>query len=400
MSSSGTPADIGVSKQSCPVCGSTEDIHFFLDVPGVPILCNVLWRTREEALSAPRGDLRLGFCRRCGHVYNYAYDPELLVYTEEYENSLHFSSRFQRYAEELADRLIERFGLRNRDVIEIGCGQGDFLEMLCRKGGNRGIGFDPSFRPPSEPVTPTTFRIIPDLYGERYSGYPVDFICSRHVLEHVQQPVPFLETLRHSIGDRRPIGIFFEVPDVAFTLKGLAIWDLIYEHCSYFSRSSLSRLFSDRGFEVRDLFSTFDGQFLCIEALAGVDTVAAQVSTAADLAEAVITFPARYREKVDAWRDTFATFRRDGRRAVVWGAGSKGVSILNVLRDDEPVEYVVDLNPRKHGMHVSGTGQRIVPPEFLREYRPDVVVGMNAIYADEIRGMLAALGIGAELVMA
>jgi hypothetical protein len=78
---------------------------------------------------------------------------------------------------------------------------------------------------------------------------------------------------------------------------------------------------------------------------------------------------------------------------VVWGGGSKGVTFLNMLKAQHQIEYVVDLNPRKQGKYVAGTGQKIVPPEFLWEYRPDIVIVMNPIYENEIRQMLNELAI-------
>jgi hypothetical protein len=62
------------------------------------------------------------------------------------------------------------------------------------------------------------------------------------------------------------------------------------------------------------------------------------------------------------------------------------------------VEYVVDINPRKHGMYMPGTGQRIVGPEFLAEYRPDKVIVINPVYVDEIGKDLKRLGLGVELL--
>jgi hypothetical protein len=83
---------------------------------------------------------------------------------------------------------------------------------------------------------------------------------------------------------------------------------------------------------------------------------------------------------------------------VIWGSGSKGVSFLTTLGIEAEVEYAVDINPYKHGMYMAGTGQRIVPPEFLREYRPDLVIAMNPVYLAEIGAALESLGVEAELV--
>jgi hypothetical protein len=48
-------------------------------------------------------------------------------------------------------------------------------------------------------------------------------------------------------------------------------------------------------------------------------------------------------------------------------------------------------------MYLAGTGHRIVAPEFLRQYRPDVVIAMNSIYLTEIGDQMRAMGVDAEL---
>jgi hypothetical protein len=71
-----------------------------------------------------------------------------------------------------------------------------------------------------------------------------------------------------------------------------------------------------------------------------------------------------------------------------------------MLNVQDAITYVVDINPRKHGHFVTGTGQQIVPPEFLQEYQPDVVIVMNPIYKDEIKKTLGQFGLSAELLFA
>ena len=53
----------------------------FFEVRQVPIHCNVLLHSREEATQYPKGDMVLGFCNVCGLIYNLAFDPELMNYT-------------------------------------------------------------------------------------------------------------------------------------------------------------------------------------------------------------------------------------------------------------------------------------------------------------------------------
>src|SRR3546814_19695643 len=74
---------------------------------------------------------------------------------------------------------------------------------------------------------------------------------------------------------------------------------------------------------------------------------------------------------------------------------------LNLLQVETGggIDYVVDINPRKRGRFVPGTGQEIVDPAFLRDYRPDVLIVMNPEYQDEIATTAESLGLDSELVL-
>jgi SAM-dependent methyltransferase len=369
--------------RACSVCGR-GDLEPFLEVGRVPVFCNVLWPTREEALDAPRGDIALAFCSGCGMVRNLAFDPELVRYSPGYENSLHFSPSFQRFAEDLARRLIDRYDLREKHVIDVGCGQGDFLTLLCELGGNRGVGFDPS-------RAGTTNSGNPSFVRGFYAGEPADFICCRHVLEHVETPRELLDVLAPGAT------VYFEVPDGGYMLREASVWDLIYEHPSYFTAPALARLFEDQGFGVLDLGDSFGGQYLYIEAAQGRES-RARGGSPEDLAPLVHEFARRYEQKTVDGTRRLDRFAERGSRVAVWGAGSKGVSFLNMIGGGERVAGVVDINPRKHGRFVPGTGQRIEAPDALRHSGVDIVLAMNRLYVDEIRRSLRELGVDADVV--
>jgi SAM-dependent methyltransferase len=387
----------------CPICDAV-DIVFFLEIAQAPAHCNLLWSTREEAVRAPRGEIHLSFCQNCGHIFNPAFQPQLMEYSQDYENSLFVSPRFQKYSMELVGNLIARHDLHGKQILEIGSGQGDFLQLLCELGGNRGIGFDPSYVPaPNKNTTSQRITFIQDFYSSKYRDYEADFICCRHVLEHLPQPREILKTINHSIGNRDGATVFFEVPNVMFTLGDLGIWDIIYEHPSYFSAPSLTWLFSTSGFLVSNVYTAYNNQFLCIEAR--LDTSGGKSSLgsredASDLSNATKAFSDKYRNEVERWRQVLGTAAEEGKQVIIWGAGSKGVTFLNALEIYDSIEYVVDINPRKQGKFIAGTGQQIVSPLFLREYKPDVILVMNSIYENEIRALVRDLDLSPDFLNA
>lgn len=373
-------------------------MNVFFDMPDVPVFCNVLWPDRNRAQQCERGDIKLAFCPQTGLIRNIAFDPSRLNYTEAYENALDFSPHFQDYIRSLAAHLVQRHQLYQKDIIEIGCGQGHFLRALCQLGDNRGTGFDPSYAPPSETGDAGGYiTFIQDYYGEGYAHQASDFICCRHTLEHIQDPATLLHTLRQSLGNPETV-VFFEVPNALYSFRHMAIWDIIYEHCCYFAPVSLAGVFTACGFDVQDLSEAYDGQFLCLEARPGTIDTAVDAEQMYELSQDVQAFQTNFDRKLHIWQQHLAELSRAGKRAVVWGAGSKGVTFLNLLKAWGQIDYVVDIHPRKAGMYIPGTGQQIVPPAFLQTYQPDVVLIMNPIYTDEIRAMSQALNVDPEFV--
>lgn len=216
-----------------------------------------------------------------------------------------------------------------------------------------------------------------------------------------------MSSLRMTIDDIANTSLFFEVPNVLFILEGMSIWDIIYEHFSYFGVGSLARLFGTCGFSVEKIYETFDGQYICIEAKLGDRVCTAEPlenQARAEVIRLASEFATRCESKVEGWRRRLKGMADSGARVVVWGAGSKGVTFLNAVDarciGARSLAYVVDANERKQGHFAAGTGQEILPPAFMTEYRPDVVIVMNPAYMSEIRRTLDDLGVRAELVQA
>lgn len=385
---------------SCPACGG-HGLEGFYRQTGVPSHSCLLMSSEQEAQGFPRGDVELGLCRRCGFICNAVVDMSLQAYSSTYEETQGFSPRFQQFAHDLAQRVVEKYDVRGKDVLEIGCGKGEFLVDLCEIGGNRGVGVDPAIV--EERVeTSAEVRFIADYWSERYADLTGDLIVCRHTLEHVQPVGDFMRLLRRTIGDRLDTVVLFELPDVMRVLRETAFWDIYYEHCSYFTPGSLARLFRQTGFEVLDLALDYDDQYILIEAqpvvegAGGGDPLPLEEEPQ-ETARAVDDFRRDLAARLAGWRERLERERSGGRRTVLWGSGSKGVAFLNTLSIENEVEVVVDINPFKHGKYMAGTAQRIVAPDFLREYRPDLVIAMNPIYRDEIGRDLESMGVPAEL---
>lgn len=384
------------TQSTCPSCGSHR-LRDFYRVEGVPVHCNLLLESCPQALKQQRAELELVVCEGCGFMYNRAFDEAKMSHGREYEASQGSSGTFNAFARRLAQRWIERYGVRNKTVLEIGCGGGEFLELICELGDNLGIGIDPA----CTPRTTGRVKSIAGRYGPQYADLPADFVCCRHTLEHIPQTRAFISTLHQALGGRRDVVVGFELPDTWRILQEGAFWDVYYEHCSYFTPGSLARLFRGGGFDLLHLEREYADQYLVLDARVGdgMGQPMAIEESAAQSVAAAMNFARVVDEKCRIWRQRIDQWR--GRRIVLWGSGSKGVGFLTALGlNVEQVSHVVDINPRKQGKFMAGTGQRIIGPIELEEIQPHVVIVMNPIYQDEIRMELQRHGVTAQLFMA
>lgn len=389
------PTAAGSSVSACPVCASPTQLFF--TAADLPVHVGVLWADADSAKRAQKGPVGLAFCRACGLVHNPFFDPLLLDYGQEYDNSLHASGVFREFEVALAERLITRYDLRNASVVEVGSGGGHFLSVVCDRGDNVGTGFDPSFSTGQlEAESGGRVTIVRDEYSPGAFSGPIDLLCCRQVLEHIPDPMAFLETLRSGAGPGTII--YLEVPNSRMLLEGLSVWDIVYEHCLYFTDESFRFAVEAAGFDVIEARDDYEGQLLGLDLRRG-DRVPSPPDLGR-LGDLVSSFAQQYGQRVAAWTDRLEEMFEEGRVIAAWGGGARAIGFLNMLDVAEGISCVVDLNERKQGTHIAGTGQPIVAPLYLRELRPDVVIVFNAIYLDEITAALHEMDLDPEVLAA
>ncbi|WP_172300500.1 class I SAM-dependent methyltransferase [Pseudoruegeria sp. HB172150] len=380
----------------CPVSGSTNLKPVFT-LGNVPVICNQLWPDADAAREAPAGDVDLVICPETAMIWNAAFEPERMVYAPGYENALHFSPKFQAFAEELAKGLVDRFDLKGKHVFEIGCGDGHMLDLMSKHGAATATGFDPSMEGKETPFTARDgVEIVPEYFRSDQLDRPFDAILCRHVLEHLDAPMPLLHDIRRAIGDR-DVPVYFEVPNAGWMLRAVSMWDVIYEHVGYWTAASMEAAFRRAGFAPVSVTEGYDGQFLMLEARpTAPDPSWLSPDTTRVIADAE-AFATAANGLLAGWRDRLS--RLDG-KAVIWGAGSKGITFANALGDAAaPLAALVDLNPRKHGLYAPGVALPVVAPDDLKTIQPDLVLISNALYEQEISDQVRGMGLNPEFAV-
>jgi hypothetical protein len=312
-----------------------------------------------------------------------------------------FSGRFRQYAQELSDHLIATYKLQHKYIVEVGGGQGEFLKMICERGNNVGLNIDPNCRPADD--ISRNVRFVREFFRVKDAHKPPpDFVICRHLLEHLANPREFIKMVRKMV-DQNAI-VYFEVPNANFILRKSVCWEIIHQHCSYFTSTSLSKLFSECGFELCDISERFGGQFLALEARVRSQAIQPRQNGWTDRQETTKFCNAMgtaFNSSVKEWSHYLEEQRKKRRRLIAWGAGAKAVTFLNVVDPDgTAVSHVVDVNPRKVSRFIPGSAQEIISPNAVRDLRPEIAVITNPIYREEIGAALSDLGLIVKLMVA
>ena len=377
-------------------------MEVFYELQGIPVHSCSMLNNRQEALEFPLGELCLGVCIRCGFIANVAYDPGHAAYSAAYEDQQGFSGTFNEFARQLAVDLVDRYDLHGKHLIEIGCGKGDFLSLLCELGDNTGVGIDPACNPDRlDPSAAARIRLIPEYYSEKHAGEIGDMVLTRHTLEHIYEVRQFVDMVSKPLRVQPNTVVFIEVPDAGRVVRGMAFEDVYYEHCSYFSPGTLARLLRKAGYDVVDVALDYGNQYLLLWAFFRKPRSKSSFpieEAPHEMVDAAQRFSSGIGRKLDLWRQEITRMAEEGMRPVIWGSGSKCVSFMTTLGIGEEIAAVVDINPHRHGRYLPGVGKEVMPPERLVDVDPGVVIVMNQMYLGEIADSLRNMCLQPELV--
>jgi hypothetical protein len=355
-------------EKQCPACGYT--IAKVIFDAGVKPLAMIAWaESEEEAKSVQSFNQEYIQCLGCSHVWNHLFDWEHVPYGNKPNKMYNDGAQWKNHIEGLQHWLSDRIP-NNPTVIDIGCGDGNFLISMAKQYGNSGIflGFDPGgdVDPKQSAINfkRTLFSPIEDT-----AKYTPDLIVMRHVIEHLSAPSSFLHALAWGASDyEKPTYLYCEVPCIDRVFKTGRLADFYYEHPSQFTSLSFSRMLSTAGQNV-DVHHSYDGEVICGLVELSPSSEQSEISKGADLYFS--TTPSSIKQITHQLNDLV----KSGKSLAVWGGTGKCAAFMhhyNVSSDDIPT--VVDSDERKWCTYVPGVGQEIRSPSHLLEKPVDILI--------------------------
>lgn len=372
-------------NKKCPVCDSHKTIEVY-SFPPAPIMQNSLAESKRMALKTRLSVVVLYGCIECNHVWNAAFEESLTSYSNSYNNSQSASAHFTEYTKRLAERLVSEYGLCEKKVVEVGCGKGQFMQLLRDAGVKRLSGHDPTYETTNtwldNAVQKNFFR------SSTVGTEKPDFICTRHVLEHIQYPTLFVKSIGNCLASGGTM--YFEFPRREWIQNNGAWFDFFYEHTNYFSHKSLLVCCERAGFGDVSVSLGLGRQYfqVCARAIHRSKRYSVKPASLKRLNQMIVN----EFKKREIWLRTMPKF-------IIWGAGAKTHTFLNRLQittDRCPV--VIDINENKQGKYITGTGQQVCPPESIAKFFDYTVIVANPAYLSEITEQLHQLNFRGKII--
>ena len=384
-------------KICCPCCTKQENQALF-QTCSIPVMPNQLCRTKNEAKAVPRGDIFLVRCGACGTVWNRDYQPERMSYDAKYDNSQDLGQEYQVHFRRMLDFLTSNVDLREKKVLEIGCGKGRFLTSLAKKTGCLACGVDPSYLG-GEKSADGLCSFIKGTYdqtlAQSFGEGAFDCVIMRQVFDQLPNPG---EVMRNIAFNLRMDGyLYVEGLEFQNLLTRRSILDLSYERRTYFTAESLKRVMSNAGIEMTVRTTGFHGQYMAALGRKNAE------GTIPDNCESRVcegTRPWGAEQDLARARGRLEELGRAGRLAR-GGAANRGVMFCNLLdRETVLIDCVVDILPAKQGGFLPGSGHPIIAPKELEAHGIRWVIAANRNYEQEIKKQLQDMGSRAGVLTA
>jgi 2-polyprenyl-3-methyl-5-hydroxy-6-metoxy-1,4-benzoquinol methylase len=356
-------------ENKCRICSSIIKSNPELILENIPRLVHDLPLNLGDD-SSTGINLEIYECNTCGHfqIFNNS-----TVYIKDVGSSHAFSKSMINHRISQAVKFIETYNLKNKKVLDIGCGDGHFMTILKNAGANV-FGIEPSEHSVSICLN-KNLNVQKGLINKTslLENAPFDGFVCMHVFEHIPDVNIFLSSIWDHLNDSA-IGLI-EVPNFENSINFQRIYDFSSEHLSYFTTRTLRFALEKNSFEVLEIYSDWENEHL----VAIVKKIGKQ--------------------KLDGIKGKFENLKssflnllnrkktNDNYRIAIWGASTHSITLLSLI-NPTGIEFIVDSSEYKQNRYTPVTKIPVFSPSKIINSNIDLIIVMAPRYTREILNQL------------
>lgn len=324
----------------------------------------------EASLEAERGvDLTVCQCSECGLVQ--LSEPPVPYYRDVIRAAA-VSEPVKAFKTEQFSRLVGKYGLQGKKVIEIGCGKGEFLS-LWKGSGVHVYGLEHAETSVKHCLENglSAFQGYLDASEFQLPNGPFDAFALLMFLEHMPDPNASLRGIHNNLVEDA-VGLI-EVPNFDMVVRNHLFSEFIADHLLYFTRETLQFTLQLNGFEILECSESRDDYVLSaiVRKRKSLDLLAFHAAQDG------------VRQEIETFIDRFPA-----KSVAIWGAGHQALAMISLTGIADKIKYVVDSAPFKQGKFTPASHLPIVSPDTLDLSPASALIVMAASYSDEVAGIV------------
>jgi len=320
---------------------------------------------KEEDIDFPV-NLEIFQCSKCG-VVQHCLPP--VAYYKEVIRAVAFSDEMATFRKKQLKNWIHKHNIVNKNIIEIGCGKGEYLDLLEAAGSTKVTGIEYS-RKNIAIATQKDKAVIQGFIDPNFKkpdAFTFDAFAIFSFMEHWPNPCECLEAL-YSCLSQDAVGLI-EVPNFELIIKKGLYSEFTVDHIFYYDKNSLKFILEKNGFEVIAINEIWYDYILSAEV---------RKRSPLDVSEFVKTQDSIKNEL----KNYLSNF--ESKSVAVWGAGHQALAVIAMAKIDNKLKYVVDSATFKQGKYTPATKLPIVSPKTMLKDAPVAIIVMAAGYSDEV----------------
>ena len=388
---------------NCRFCG-TELEYVFVDLGEAPpsnSFLNVAQLDKPESYYP----LKIFVCSNCFLVQVDEYKKANEIFDSEYAYFSSYSTSWLAHAKTYTEKMVDRFGISNNSlVVEIASNDGYLLQYFQEKQ-IPVLGIEPT-ECTAKVAREKGIESITEFFGADFAKKLVlenrkaDLLLGNNVLAHVPDINDFVKGLKIAL--KKEGVITMEFPHLVKLIENNQFDTIYHEHFSYFSFTTVSRIFEAHGLVMFDVdeIPTHGGS-LRIYAGHKEDTSKSISDKVGELLErensigiSDLNYYKGFGEKVSRIKMDLLQFlaeqKKNNKKVAAYGAAAKGNTLLNYCGiSNDVIRFVVDASPYKQGKFLPGSHIPILKEEIIREEKPEFILILPWNIKEEIINQLS-----------
>lgn len=323
-----------------------------------------------ESLKCDEGvNLEVCQCSGCGLV-QLSNDP--VPYYKEVIRAAAFSEGMKAFRRKQFGSFIKNFFLKRKKVVEIGCGCGEYLDLMKQSGVDAyGLEYSDDAVKKCIKKDLKVSKGFVENSDYRLNDAPFDAFYILNFLEHLPDPNSTLRGIYNNLAVDA-VGLV-EVPNFDMILRNKLFSEFTVDHLFYFTKETLNSTLALNGFEIIECNEEWYNYI-----------ISAVVKKRGKLS---ISHFYKYQTKLkDEIEKYIRRFKH--KKVAIWGAGHQALAIISLIGLADKIRYVIDSASFKQGKYTPATHLHIVSPEELDTDPVDAIIVMAASYSDEVANII------------